>query len=202
VPVLVASVNPAVTETLRKLLLDISCGPLRLARQDFPVAIDAVVDFPDRVGVDRLLAALAAHRLTGGATIVVDVGTAITVDAVDASGRFLGGSILPGPTLAGRSLHRYTAALPEVQFAHGESPPAEAIGRNTESAIRSGITYGVAGAVERLVSEQRRVLGPSTPVVATGGGLEVILPVLSCVVRVEPNLVLDGLVASYLTSLK
>lgn len=195
-PIIASSVNPAAATELQAVLQKVSSGPFLLARTDFPIPIAAAVDAPDRVGADRLLAALAAYRETSAATIVVDVGTAITVDSVDAAGRFLGGAILPGPTLAARSLHRYTAALPEVTFLPGAAVP-ESVGRNTEAAIRAGIVLGAAGAIERLVAEQRRILGPRTPVVATGGGLDILRAALSIIDIVRPNLVLEGLVAAY-----
>ena len=195
-PVVVSSVNPGVARQVQQLIARITRGPFLLARQDFPIPIPAAVDAPDRVGMDRLLAALAAHRQVKSATIIVNVGTALTVDAVDAEGRFLGGAILPGPTLAARSLHANTAALPEVPLAAAATP--EAVGRNTEEAIRAGVVLGAAGAVERLVAEQRRLLGAKTPVVATGGGLDLLRPALSVIDVVRPDLVLEGLVAAYL----
>lgn len=196
-PVVTSSVNPAAVREVRTLVARITRGPFLLAREDFPIPILTAVDAPDRVGMDRLLAALAAHQETKSATIIVNVGTALTVDAVDADGRFLGGAILPGPTLAARSLHANTAALPEVPLA-AEAAPPDAVGRNTDAAIRAGIVLGTAGAVERLVAEQRRRIGAKTPVVATGGGLDVLRPALSVVDTVRPDLVLEGLVAAYL----
>ena len=195
-PLVVCSVNPQATERLRRLAPEITRGTMIVARDEFPVPVRAAVDFPERVGVDRLLAGLAAHRHAGGACVVVDVGTAMTVDAVDAGGTFLGGHILPGPTLAARSLHHYTAALPEVPFVHGDRPP-EPVGRNTEAAIRAGLVHGLAGAVDRLVRCTRDALGGDAPVVATGGGLEIILPACTSLGDVRPNLVLEGLVAAY-----
>ena len=194
-PVVVSSVNPSASETLRALAAGFTSGPFLLAGRDVPIPIETAVDHPEKVGVDRLVEALAAHRAAGGAAIIVDVGTAITVDAVDAAGRFLGGSILPGPSLGAWALRQRTAALPEVMFT-ADAPPPEVIGRNTEAAIRAGLTVGTAGAIERLVADQQTVLGGSARVVATGGGLDIIRPLLGCLDEVRPNLVLEGLVAA------
>jgi len=193
-PIIVSSVNPPAAEKLRTLAAGFTAGPFLLAGRDFAIPIEVRVNRPEAVGVDRLLAALAAHRATKGAAIVVDVGTAVTVDALDDAGRFLGGAILPGPALGAWSLHQRTAALPEVALL----PTAEAIGKDTEAAIRSGLVFGAAGAIERLVAEQRRLLGPRTPVIATGGGLDLLRDSLACLDEVRPNLVLEGLVAAYL----
>jgi len=193
-PVIVSSVNPEATESLRKMVGQITSGPFLVARQDFPVPIETAVDQAEAVGVDRLLAALAAWESVRDAAIVVDVGTAMTVDAVDDEGRFLGGAILPGPSLGGRALHEWTAALPEVSL----DATIDAVGANTESAIRGGLVLGAAGAIERLVAEQREVLGPSARVLATGGGLCHLAGLLTCLDEVRPDLVLEGLVAAYL----
>jgi len=194
-PVIASSVNPSASDRLRVLAAALTPAPLLLARTDFPVPIATSVDHPERVGVDRLLAALAAWGDGGRPVIVVDVGTAVTVDAVDAAGRFLGGSILPGPSLGAWALQQQTAALPEVNLAAG--PPAGAIGKNTESAIRAGLVLGTAGAVERLVAEQRRALGGLATVVATGGALDLLRAALGCIDDVRPDLVLEGLVAAW-----
>jgi len=193
-PVIVSSVNPEATESLRKMVGQFTSGPFLVARQDFPVLIETAVDQAEAVGVDRLLAALAARELVRDAAIVVDVGTAMTVDAVDAGGRFLGGAILPGPTLGAWALHQKTAALPEVAL----DAPIGAVGANTEEAIRSGLILGAAGAIERLVAEQRKALGSEVRVLATGGGLFHLASVLTCFDEVRPDLVLEGLVVAYL----
>jgi len=194
-PVVVSSVNPEATEKLRPVLAEITSGPMALARRDFPIPMETAVERPERVGADRLLAALGAWRIGGGPLVVVDVGTATTVDAVDGQGRFLGGAILPGPSMGAWALKARTAALPEV----GLNGPVEPLGRNTEQAIRSGLLFGSAGAVERLVAEQKRMLGGQARVVGTGGGLGYLLPLLACVDEVRDNLVLEGLVAAYMS---
>jgi type III pantothenate kinase len=115
-----------------------------------PLRVD--VDEPEQVGIDRVLGAVAARSLTpaGEAAITVDVGTAVTVNLIDASGTFRGGAIFPGPQLMARSLHRDTAALPPVDLA--EVPAAAPPGRNTTDAIRSGIAAAVMGGVGLLVT--------------------------------------------------
>lgn len=109
----------------------------RLDFRDVPLPLE--VDYPERVGMDRLMGAVAAERLRrpGRAAVIIDMGTAVTVDALAPDGRFLGGAILPGIQMAAAALHRDTDALPLVRFDPNEPP--EPIGRSTEPAIRSGL---------------------------------------------------------------
>jgi type III pantothenate kinase len=139
----------------------------RLTAHDFDLALD--VEFPERVGVDRLAAALAAARLRSGPrpVIVVDAGTAITVDLVDAGGVFRGGAIMPGPYLMAESLHQFTEALPRVEFPHEAPVP---IGRRTETALQSGLYWGVVGALRELVRQISRGQPDSPQLFITGGG--------------------------------
>jgi type III pantothenate kinase len=165
----------------------------------FPIVID--VDAPRRVGLDRLLTAIAANRLrsSGQAAIVVDCGTATTVDAVSSEGVFLGGAILPGFELSARALNRYTEVLPFVSIdeltatdAQGQHRP---LGRDTHAAISSGIFWGQVGAVRELVARQSSVCSTEIPpqVIVTGGGGELLSPFVDQS-RHYPYLALQGLI--------
>lgn len=162
-----------------------------LSYQEFglPVAVER----PERVGLDRLAAARAANavRAPGQPAIVIDAGTAITVDAVSADGAFLGGAILPGIPLASRSLAVGTDQLPDVAVDPHTSPPA--IGRSTEAAIRSGLYWGTVGAVRELVERAGRELG-GEPEIFVGGGDGLLLLVNALpAARYVPQLVLAGI---------
>lgn len=119
------------------------------------IPVVAAVDFPEKVGLDRLLNAVAVNvlRPSDRAAIVVDSGTATTVDYVSADGEFCGGSILPGMELSAKALHLYTALLPllTVQELGGAIP--EAPGRNTRDAIRNGLFWGQVGAIRELIRQ-------------------------------------------------
>jgi type III pantothenate kinase len=110
------------------------------------------VDEPGKVGLDRLFGAVAARAMVSPGTpaITVDVGTAVTVNLIDAEGVFQGGAILPGPRMMGRALHDHTAKLPLVDLT--EFPDDLIPGKNTTAAIRLGIDAAVAGGVHQLVS--------------------------------------------------
>lgn len=154
---------------------------------------------PERVGVDRLYAAAGALALARRAWVVVDAGTALTVDAVRADAAhavFLGGAIAPGPALLADALARHTARLPRVEA----RPGAHALGRVTEEAIEAGVAVGFRGAAAELVEEVAREAGiDDAPVALTGGAREFLLrpaPFTARELSVEPDLVHRGLLAA------
>ena len=150
-------------------------------------------DDPDHVGIDRLAGASAAYAKYGGPVIVVDAGSAITVDAVSGDGEFLGGIIAPGPGMSARALHEQTDLLPLV----APEMPDTILGRSTPACIRSGVVYGAGAMVDGLVGRVKEILGEKARVVGTGGSLAVIRSVVKQVDVVEPHLVLEGLYGIY-----
>lgn len=171
---LVASVHRGAADRLCQLLAGSeSADPARRVRQlvhsDVPITVN--VPAPERVGIDRLVAAAAANRLRrpGHGAIVVDHGSAITVDLVDATGAFAGGAILPGTAMAARALTEQTDALPQVAVDRlsDATPP---VGDCTVAAIESGLYWGTRGAVRQLV--EQIAAGQTAPpdVMVTGGG--------------------------------
>jgi type III pantothenate kinase len=195
--ILVASVHDAAAGVLEMALAEESATGRRPLRQrrigfaDLP-CLPAVAE-PHRVGIDRLAAgaAAAAVKPRDSGVIVVDCGTAATVDLIAADGRFLGGAILPGPTLMARALAQGTSKLPEVRALEHADPPAMP-GGNTGEAIAAGIGWGMRGAIAELVARSRLALGPSTPVLLTGGWSGAILPALPGAIEM-PDLVLVGI---------
>jgi len=196
VPVIVCSVNPPVLARLREMAEAAGRAPPLVAGEDFSVPIETDVDEPARVGTDRLLAALAAYRRAEGACIVVDAGTAVTVDAVNGDGTFLGGAIFPGPDLMARALAEGTAQLPRFHIRSG-MVPASAIGKDTEEAIRSGITRALAGAVTGLAADMMNEMGTAASVYITGGYAPPRGEGDGSGWMAVPNLVLEGLVLAY-----
>ncbi len=193
-PIIVASVNPPALARLRAVAPAAGPAAPLVARDDFPIPMATDVDEPEKVGVDRLLAALAAYRLTGSACVVVDCGTAVTVDAVDAGGTFLGGAIFPGRDTMARALAEGAAQLPQVAIGPAES----VIGKNTEEAIRAGIVHGSDGALAALIAGAQAAAGHKATVILTGGDAPTLgSPVLRPGYKVRPDLVLAGLVMAY-----
>jgi len=166
----------------------------RLTHHDLPIAIR--VDEPARTGIDRLLAAVAVNRLRAPdrAAIVVDLGTAITVDLVESDGAFAGGAILPGIGMAGRALADQTDALPHIVLKPAEAPPSP-VGKTTKSAIEAGLYWGAVGAVGELIAQLSAALPAQPDVFITGGAGRAVSAALDkrSNVRYVPHLVLAGI---------
>lgn len=166
-------------------------------RRQIPIRV--IVTAPDRVGLDRLLHSVAAiaRKPADSPAIVVDTGTATTVDWITPAGEFAGGAILPGFKLSARALHEYTALLPLVNMLGAELEPPTALGRETTAAIKSGIYWGQLGAVKevaaRLTAELLGPTEPLPPLFLTGGGAPLLTANWSAA-RHEPYLALEGLV--------
>jgi type III pantothenate kinase len=141
---------------------------------------------PEQLGPDRWAALIAARALHSGACLVVNAGTATTVDMLDADGRFLGGAILPGVELMRFVLHEHTGRLPLQEGMYKEAP------RNTLDAIETGCRHAQAGAIERMYRTFREINGNPLCLVAGGAG-EPLMDQLSVPRRYVRNLVLDGL---------
>ncbi len=161
-----------------------------LASGDLPIEVE--LPRPDMVGVDRLLSAVAANRLRQAdrAAVVVDVGTAITVDLVSAAGAFQGGAILPGIAMSARALHDFTDLLPLLEMSELTSPPP-ALGTATEPAMRSGLFWGAVGAIRQLVDEL--VPDEHPQVFLTGGAGPAVAELLGKEAQHVPHLTLAGI---------
>ncbi len=161
-----ASVNPAVSELFQAWVA--ATGSTVAFLRDFrDVPLSYAVDHPERVGIDRLVNAFAAHCFAHPhPAIVVSVGTAVTIDLIDERGAFQGGVILPGPRLMAYSLHAHTAKLPLVDA--DTLPTVVAPGKNTTDAILAGIRAAIVGATILLVNHYTE--DDATPWVFVTGG--------------------------------
>lgn len=189
----VSSSVPSVTGELRQMAArwfgDVPCivlGPG--TKSGMPV----LYDNPKDVGADRVANAVGAFDLYGGPTVVVDLGTATTLDAISADGEYLGGAITPGVAISLEALFQHAAALRRVELVE----PREVIGRSTTESIQSGVLYGYAAMVDGMCRRFVSELGAAT-VVATGGLSELIAPHAETVDHIEPWLTLHGLRVVY-----
>ncbi len=146
------------------------------------------------LGSDRLLCCSAALKKYRPPFIVVDFGTATTVNVVDQSGAFIGGVILPGVSTGLQALSVKTSLLHTISFFHPES----VIGKNTAECMLSGATYGTAGMIDGLVKRIKQELGGIASVIVTGGNVEAVAPYCDLELHVEPNLLLEGLAIRFL----
>lgn len=148
-----------------------------LSVADLPLVV--ALERPDLVGMDRLVNAVAANRLREPRrpAIVMDVGSAITVDLVSADGEFAGGAILPGIAMAARALHDFTDLLPLVPMSELGVPPPP-LGTGTIAAMRSGLYWGAVGAMRELCERLSAGL-PAPQIFLTGGAAATVASLLS-----------------------
>ena len=145
---------------------------------------------PNSIGPDRLANAVAARKQFGAPVVVVDFGTAVTFDVVNAKGNYVGGIIAPGLAAMTNYLHEKTALLPKIEIRDIRT----AIGKSTEEAMLVGAVHGYRGLVRELIAELKRELGArKLPVVATGGYAKLIAAKLPEISAVAPDLTLEGL---------
>jgi type III pantothenate kinase len=188
---IVSSVVPALARSYRDLageIFDVPCYPVD-ARME--TGLKNRYDDPAAVGADRIVNAVAVGRHYGFPAIIVDIGTATTVEAVDGEGCYLGGAILTGLYVSLDALVSRTAKLPSVDL---EEEPPRVIAANTPDSIRSGFVYGYAGAIDALVRRSREELGEDgVRVVATGGPARAIVHHCREIEAFDPDLTLKGL---------
>lgn len=187
--VIIASVVPPVDQVwtwfAQKYL---NCEPMFL-RNGQQVGLTVDYDPPHAVGADRIANALGALNKFKPPIIVVDFGTATTLDCIDQKGTYAGGSILPGVLVSRDSLIGKTAKLPSI----GLQAPDRVIGKTTVESLESGIVLGYAGAINTLVSRAMEELGGEVTVVSTGGLGTVFAPLCHTIQSHDPVLTLEGL---------
>lgn len=189
--IVLASVNDRMAGPLSARLEGQSGQKILRVERDLRIPIGRCVDDDAQVGQDRLLNAAAAYDRLKQACVVVDAGTAVTVDFVDGEGTFHGGAIAPGAKLQLRALHEGTALLPAVEFA---APPADdPFGRNTRDAMLNGVFYGIRGMVRHLVERYAEKYEAYPTVIATGGDAHTLFDGDELIDRVIDDLTLMGI---------
>jgi type III pantothenate kinase len=146
-------------------------------------------DNPREIGADRLVNAVALRERFGGPAVCVDFGTATTFDIVSHDGDYLGGSLMTGIEISLEALTERGARLPKVDLA----PPKSVIGKNTIDAIRSGVVFGYAGAIDAILRRLYDELGERPDVIATGGLAQLVVPYTEEIEEIDNLLTLTGL---------
>jgi len=188
--VVIGSVVPGLTsvfeETARKYF---GCVPKIVSPAlELPIKID--INRPDEAGADRIANAVAAFTKFGGPAIVVDFGTAINFDVINAAGAYIGGVLLPGPKTSMAQLAKKAARLFEIRI----EKPDSVVGRSTAGALKSGLFYGTVGQVDYIVDKIIEETGfENTRVIATGGMAVGIEKASRHIKLIEPTLTLEGL---------
>jgi type III pantothenate kinase len=191
--IILGSVVPPLTSTLQAMAM---CY-FRLMPLTIEPGVDTgmpiLYDNPAEVGADRIVNAIAAYEKFGRGTnrplIVLDFGTATTLDAVTAEGEYLGGAICPGVQISADALFQRAARLPRIDV----RKPSRIVGRTTVGAMEAGLFWGYVGMVEGLVRRMSDELGGNALCVATGGLADVIAPETPLIDHVDADLTLHGL---------
>lgn len=190
---MVACVVPPIQRAVVQFLEELfGCKPLVLG-PGIKSGVIIKVDDPREVGADRIANSAGALALYKPPLILVDFGTAITIDAISEKGEYLGGAIVPGVRLSLDALHKRAARLPDVAFAR----PVNVIGTNTVAAMQSGAFYGFASLVDGLVTKMQNGFDKKATVIATGGEAMIVAPASDCIDHVEEELTLLGLKVIY-----
>jgi type III pantothenate kinase len=179
---------PSITAAVREMTQRYFGFPALVVEPGVKTGMPILYENPKEVGPDRIADAVGAFDLYGGPTIVVDFGTATTLEAISAEGEYLGGAILPGVEISLDALFGRAAALRKVELIE----PRSVIGKNTIESIQIGALYGFAAQVDGLAKRMVQELGEAT-VVATGGLASLISPYSECITETEPWLTLHGL---------
>ncbi len=151
------------------------------------------IDDPKTLGADMVVAAVGGIELYGTPLILIDMGTATTITAVDREGSFLGGAIVPGVRISLDALANSTTQLPMIAL----DSPRKAIGTNTVDCMKSGILYGQAAMLDGMIDRMREELGAEASVVATGGLSGLIVPYCRHNIILERELMIQGLKIIY-----
>ena len=189
--VVVSNTAPATLFNLR-VLCDryFDTRPLVVGKPECHLPIEIRVDNPAEVGADRLVNTIAAYDRYGGELIVVDFGTATTLDTVAHDGAYVGGAIAPGINLSLDALHSAAAHLPRIDV----TMPPQALGRNTVHCMQSGIYWGYVGLIEGIAKRIAEERAQDMKLIATGGLSPLFARGSEMIEAFDPNLTMHGLV--------
>jgi len=188
-----ASVNPPLVGTVEQAVRQATGKHVQWAGSELDLPMKVKTDEPKQTGVDRVLGLAAAYDLMQKACVVVDAGTALTVNVCNDAGEFLGGAIAPGASMMLNALHDNTAKLPNITL----SVPEKLVGTSTEQAMLHGVYHGVRGMVKELVENYATELGVWPDLICTGGDAEVLFKDWELVHAISPDLILYGIALAY-----
>jgi type III pantothenate kinase len=192
--VIISSVVKSHTMVLAEACKHLMPENLSILSPEIKTGLSYEVSRPGELGSDRIANAVAAFKLHKGPVAVVDFGTATTITVVGENESYIGGAIMPGMGLLNEALSRGTSKLKEVSL----DPPTKALGTTTEGCIQSGLFYGTAGAIERLLQEIENETGLELKVFVTGGYGGMMSRLLRREHTLRPHLTLEGLQIIYM----
>jgi type III pantothenate kinase len=187
----VSGVHPQRRDRLIEWLRE-RAGAVHLIDDPAQLSLEVALAKPRAVGIDRLLAAVAGNsrRRAGVPAVIIDAGSAVTVDWLDVNGAFRGGAIFPGFRLMAQSLHDYTALLPQVEISRA-IPPLP--GTSTTDAMEAGVFWSVAGGINAIVAQLAALSDAKPDVWITGGDGPLLQPAIKGRPHLWPEMTLEGL---------
>lgn len=191
--IIISSVVPPIMFSLERMCTKYFHIEPQVVGPGMKTGLNIKYDNPKEVGADRIVNAVAAIQKYGGPLIVVDFGTATTYCYIDENKQYMGGAIAPGITISTEALYSRAAKLPRIEIAR----PDNIIGKNTVSAMQSGILFGYVGQVEGIVKRMKWQATQEPKVIATGGLASLIANESDCIDIVDPFLTLKGLEIIY-----
>ena len=186
---IISSVVPPVLNSFRTAIRKLTGKQPLVVGPGIKTGLNIRMDNPTEVGADLIVAAVAAIEQYGKPLLLVDMGTATTITAVDDKGSFIGGCICPGLKISMEALTGRTAQLPGISL----DAPQRAIGKNTRDCMRSGIMLGAAAMLDGLLDRMEAELGMEATIVATGGIAKFVLPLCHRKMVYDGSLMLKGL---------
>lgn len=190
---IISSVVPSVTGVVKDSIETLCGTQVMVVGPGIKTGISIVIDNPAQLGSDLVVDAVAGVSEYSVPQIIIDMGTATTITAIDREKRFLGGAIMPGVRVSHDALIDRTSQLPKIAL----EKPKKVIGSNTIDCIKSGIIYGNAGAIDGIIDRYREELGGDCTVIATGGLAKVIAPLCKNEIIIDEDLLLKGLMLIY-----
>ena len=190
---IISSVVPGLTHTLRDAVTRLTGKPAMVVGPGIKTGLKIKLDNPAQLGSDRVADAVAAIHEYPCPLIIVDMGTATTISAIDRDKNFLGGIIIPGLKASLDSLTSRTSQLPNISL----DPPKKVIGSNTVDCMRSGIIYSNASSIDGVIERIEEELGEKCTVISTGGMSKTIIPYCKREIILDDMLLLKGLMIIY-----
>jgi len=194
---IISSVVPPVFNSVCTGLVKIIHKEPMVVGPGIKTGLNIQMDTPSQVGSDRIVIAVAALAEFEPPLILLDLGTATTIEVVGEGSTYLGGCIIPGVRVSLEALTSHTAQLPGISL----DRPRRVIGKNTVDCMRSGIMYGTAAMLDGMLDRVEEELGYSTTVIATGGMAQFIVPLCRREIQVDRDLLLKGLNVLYLKNM-
>lgn len=190
---IISSVVPPLTHIIEAAVEKIIGRKAMVVGPGIKTGLNILMDDPKGVGADLIVDAVAGISKYGAPLIIIDMGTATTITAIDKDRNYIGGVIIPGLKVSLDSLVHRTSQLPRISM----DPPKKAIGKNTIDSMKSGIILGSASMLDGMIDKMEAELGAPATVIATGGLARVVIPLCKRDITIDDELLLTGLSIIY-----